>query len=127
MEELNLADRINLHYKIGNFVDIDFIPEEQYFIDKIDKIETFDEALDVAEELYAYCKQKKAEEKEEMDNMKMEMEFGEGTGMDDIQSNKGQDTDTTDEFEEREGEEDMDGQPQQNNDVVIEDLSLIHI
>ena len=122
IEDMNLADRINLHYKIGNFVDIDFIPEEQYFINKIDKIETFDEALDVAEELYAYCKQKKAEQKEEMDNMKMEMEFGEGTGMDDIQSNRGQDTDTTDEFEEREGEEDMDGQPLQNNDVVIEDF-----
>ena len=122
IEDMNLADRINLHYKIGNFVDIDFIPEEQYFINKIDKIETFDEALDVAEELYAYCKQKKAEEKEEMDNMKLEMESIKDTGMDDIQSNRGQDTDTTDQFEEKEGEEDMDGQPQQSNDVVIEDF-----
>ena len=119
MEELNLADRINLHYKIGNFVDIDFIPEEQYFINKIDKIETFDEALDVAEELYAYCKQQKAEEKEQMD---MEMESVNDTGTDDIQSNRGQDADTTDEFEEIQGEEDMEGQPQQNNDVVIEDF-----
>ena len=119
IEELNLADRINLHYKIGNFVDIDFIPEEQYFINKIDKIETFDEALDVAEELYAYCKQQKAEEKEQMD---MEMESVNDTGTDDIQSNRGQNTDTSDEFEEMQGEEDMEGQPQQNNDVVIEDF-----
>merc|ERR1712078_572396 len=59
VNDMNLADRINLHFKIGNFVDIDFIEEEQYFINKIDKIETFEEALDVAEELYAYCKKKK--------------------------------------------------------------------
>ena len=68
---------------------------------------------------------KKAEEKEEMDNMKLEMESIKDTGMDDIQSNRGQDTDTTDQFEEKEGEEDMDGQPQQSNDVVIEDFEDI--
>ena len=59
VDEMNLADRINLHHKIGNFVDIDFIPEEQYFIDKIDVIETFDEALDVAEELYDIVSRRK--------------------------------------------------------------------
>ena len=55
--------------RLETFFDIDFIPEEQYFIDKIDVIETFDEALDVAEELYAYCKEKRAEEKQKLEEM----------------------------------------------------------
>ena len=86
VDEMNLADRINLHYKIGNFVDIDFIPEEQYFIDKIDVIETFDEALDVAEELYAYCKEKKAEEKQKLEEMQ-QMKSDLGMDMEDMVGN----------------------------------------
>ena len=32
---MNLADKANLHFKIGNFVDIDFTSEESVLIDKI--------------------------------------------------------------------------------------------
>ena len=116
IEELNLADRINLHYKIGNFVDIDFIPEEQYFINKIDKIETFDEALDVAEELYAYCKQQKAEEKEKLDEMQSDnnIDFN-MEGMDSADS-------STDEKGEYEVAENTEGEPQASNEPIIEDF-----
>ena len=33
--DLNLADRANLYFKIGNFVDISFTDDEQVIIDKI--------------------------------------------------------------------------------------------
>lgn len=58
----NLADRANLHFKIGNFMPIEFTLEEQDIIDMIGSAETFDEALDAAEALYKYCKQKQNEE-----------------------------------------------------------------
>ena len=54
--DFNLADRANLYFKIGNFVDIIFTADEQVIIDKISNTETFDEASEVAEELYLFFK-----------------------------------------------------------------------
>ena len=38
---MTLPDRINLHFKLGNFVDIDFSIEESTFVARIDQCETF--------------------------------------------------------------------------------------
>ena len=55
---MNLADRINLHFKIGNFVEIPFKSlEESIFVKKVADCETFDDVLDIAEELYNFCKE----------------------------------------------------------------------
>jgi hypothetical protein len=59
---LNLADRANLYFKVGNFLSLDFTVEEQNIIKQIGDAETFDETLDAAEILYKYCKQKQQEE-----------------------------------------------------------------
>ena len=63
---MNLADRINLYFKIGNFVDISFNGFDESRIAKlVSETETFDEVLDAAEELYKYCKsQQKQQEKQ---------------------------------------------------------------
>ena len=74
--DFNLADRANLYFKVGNFVDISFTDDEQVIIDKINNIETFDEALKVAEELYLFCKKEK--EEEEMPNLTPPPEVQEG-------------------------------------------------
>jgi hypothetical protein len=58
----NLADRANLYFKVGNFLSLDFTVEEWEIIDQIGAAETFSEALDAAEVLYKYCKQKQQEE-----------------------------------------------------------------
>jgi len=62
IDKMNLADRANLYFKIGNFLSLDFTVKEQEIIDQIGAAETFAEALDAAEALYKYCKQKKQEE-----------------------------------------------------------------
>jgi hypothetical protein len=55
---MNLADRINLYFKIGNFVEIPFKSlEENIFVKKVDDCETFDDVLNIAEELYNFCKE----------------------------------------------------------------------
>jgi len=64
--DLNLADRANLYFKVGNFVDISFDSEEKILIQKIANVETFDDALRVAEELYLYCKKEKEEKVNDM-------------------------------------------------------------
>jgi len=66
--DFNLADRANLYFKVGNFVDISFDSEEQILIDKIAGTETFDDVLKVAEELYLFCKK---EQEEKVDDMEM--------------------------------------------------------
>jgi hypothetical protein len=60
---LNLADRANLYFKVGNFHNLDFNTEEKEIIDMIDGIETFEDALYAAEVLYKYCKKEKEQEK----------------------------------------------------------------
>ena len=52
----NLADRVNLHCKIGNFTNIPFNQEELEILKIVENTETFDDVLKAAEILYKYCK-----------------------------------------------------------------------
>ena len=61
---MNLADRTNLYFKVGNFIPLDFNPEEMGIVNLIAATETFADALFAAKELYNYCKK----EKEQQDN-----------------------------------------------------------
>ena len=71
LNTMNLADKANLHFKIGNFVDIDFTSEENVLIEKIANTETFDDVLNVAEELYNFCK-KQQEMKTKTDDLQVQ-------------------------------------------------------
>jgi hypothetical protein len=63
VDEMNLADRANLYFKIGNFADILIESgEETEIIDLIANSESFADVLIAAEELYKYCKKKQEEE-----------------------------------------------------------------
>ena len=60
---MNLADRANLWFKIGNYTQIPIESgEEKEIIDAIADTETFDDVLVVSEKLYKYCKEKKKTE-----------------------------------------------------------------
>ena len=88
LNTMNLADKANLHFKIGNFVDIDFTSEESVLIDKIANTETFDDVLDVAEELYNFCK-KQQEMKTKTDDL--QVQGGQEGGEDQPEVNNDQD------------------------------------
>lgn len=53
---LPLIDRINLHYKVGSYLNIQFNCEEQYYIDQINEIKTWEDVVHIAKELYQYAK-----------------------------------------------------------------------
>lgn len=58
ISKMNLADRANLYFKIGGYVDISIKDGiEKEIIDEIAKVETFDDVLLVAKKLYDYCKE----------------------------------------------------------------------
>ena len=77
VSKMNLADKANLYFKIGSFIDIDFNPEERVLIGKISDVETFEDVLDVAEELYNHCK-KQQEMKTKTDDLQVQGGQGEG-------------------------------------------------
>ena len=77
VNKMNLADKANLYFKIGKFVDIDFNLQERVLIQKISDAETFDDVLDVAEELYKYCK-KQQEMKTKTDDLQVQGGQSEG-------------------------------------------------
>ena len=56
LEDMGLADRINIHYKIGKFENVSFNEDEQDFVDKAFRTETFQDVLELAQELYEFIK-----------------------------------------------------------------------
>ena len=56
LEELNLIDRINLHFKGGTLHDIEFSDEENEFVEKVKNTVTWADVVRVTDELYEYAK-----------------------------------------------------------------------
>ena len=73
LNTMNLADKANLHFKIGNFVDIDFNTEENFLVSKIELAETFEEVLVLAKQLYDLTKQKIEEDRQERQEVENDM------------------------------------------------------
>jgi hypothetical protein len=67
IDTFNLADRVNLYFKIGNFISLDFTPEEEEIINLIGASESFADVLIAAEELYKYCKKEKEQQQKVSD------------------------------------------------------------
>ena len=79
----NLIDRINLFFKGQDGVE--FSDEEKVFVDRADKLETEDEVLDLAEELYKYM-----EDNPETDKHDNGESMGSGESAPDGESGKGE-------------------------------------
>ncbi len=83
VNDMGIADRLNLYFKVGNFIDIDFNEEEKTFVSMVKSAETFDDVLEYSKVIWEYAKEeleekKKEQEKIEEMNPKAEMEDGDG-------------------------------------------------
>ena len=56
ISKFNLADKINLHFKIGSFIDLSFTDREKEIVDLVFACETFDDVKSASQVLYDYCK-----------------------------------------------------------------------
>lgn len=63
LSKMNLADRVNLHFKIGNHIDVPFTDEELELVKMTGEAETFADAVLAAEAIYGYCKSQQPEQK----------------------------------------------------------------
>jgi hypothetical protein len=57
LKDLNLIDRINLHFKGGTLHDINFTDEENEFVEKVRNTVTWADVVRVTDELYEYAKE----------------------------------------------------------------------
>ena len=113
LDTMNLADKANLQFKIGSFVNITFNESESVLIKKIADTETFDDVLEVSKELYEFCK-KQQEMMTKTDNLEVQggQEGGEDQSMIETDQEPGIDQATneapqegSDEFDSEEPEE----------------------
>ena len=101
---LGLIDRINLHYKVGNHLDISFSGEESVFIDRIDKAQTWKEVVKICEDLYEYAKENESEtdmsdhewEDVMVDDDGEDADWDENYDPSDSESSEGEDTEKND-------------------------------
>ena len=68
-----LIDRINLYFKGGAALGIEFKPEEKRFLDRIDQVKTWDEVVAISKELYEYCRQELKDQYQEQKEMRKKM------------------------------------------------------
>jgi len=115
VNKLNLIDRINLRYKMGAYLPVAFNDDERAFLIDIDNAETWEQVVDVARRVYAYCKQQKEEQKSQINNMndlKEEMQQQrqqEQSEFEDFNDDSDEDADDSDDSDDSDLDEESDG------------------
>ena len=74
LSTMNIADRVNLFYKVGFFTDVPFSIKEKTLLDKINTCETFDDTLKVSKLLHEYCMEEVKKKREEEMNSESELD-----------------------------------------------------
>jgi hypothetical protein len=83
VDEMGIADRINLYFKVGNFIDIDFNDYEKTLVSMVKSAESFDDVLEYSKVIWEYAKEEleeKKKEQEKIEEMKAQVEMEDGDG-----------------------------------------------
>ncbi len=118
LDDFNIADRVNLHYKIGSWVDVPFSVSEKSIVGVIGNVETFDDTLSAAEALYNLCKKETEKKQKEKENNKEDFFLdNKDSGMDNTDSDvDDSNSDSVDDSDSNvEGDIDIDYQPTTNS------------
>lgn len=97
LTKLRLIDRINLHYKVGAFLNIQFSEDEQKILARIDAMESWDDVAALATELYELAKSE-PEYDFDLDDLMDDLGASVGTGeeLSDDESGESSDADGSD-------------------------------
>ena len=84
IQSLSFVDRLNIHTKVGEVVDISFTDEEQKLVDEVRACESWEDVLRVTQAVFDYSKEEQFETMQSMSSMgykdsddDMEDEYGE--------------------------------------------------
>ena len=101
--DMAFIDRLNLHFKLGTLVNLKFEGEEAEWVQKIEAAETFEDVMQISQDLYG---QQIEQAEQEMEEKVEELLSGvSGDQSDDDQDNEGTDTDGSDNNEDDDGEQ----------------------
>ncbi len=115
---MNIADRVNLHFKIGNFVKVPFTDTEMVVVNQCAAAVTFDDAIAAAEALYALHEQQKEEQQKTQEQVSASPE-----GTEQPQGNEGGESEEPEtEPTKGEGESLEGGSPQEEEDGEGEEV-----
>ena len=106
LSTFNLAYRMNIYYKVGSFAQFPFKDEEKQFLDNADNLETFEDALALAKEIFAYTKEELEKKQKEEAEAPNEAPVGEGGSnpQDGGEENPRPEEDIADDFNQGEGD-----------------------
>ena len=62
LSQYSLIDRMNLYFKAGTFIDIEFSDDENEFVTRAAQTETFEDVLLLCQDIYEYVNKKREEE-----------------------------------------------------------------
>ena len=103
INDMKFIDKINLYFKLGAFLCLEFNDIENQFITEIAQSETFDEVLDISNRVYQYSKQQQ-EARQKLEELAQTSEDNNNEDNDDSF-----DSDTKFEKVEEEGDDEIDG------------------
>ena len=63
-DDLLLIDKINLYFKAGFQCGVTFTPEEKQFVNRAERVETIEEVIQLANDIYAFSKEQMEERKQ---------------------------------------------------------------
>ena len=127
IDNFNLADRANLYFKIGSFLDLSFSTPEKEIITLIQNAETFTDTIAAAKALYNYCKQEQEKQKEfleQAEQAKLDFEHdSQGSGNSDTSGDSDNESSVSDSDSSASMEDRGDSTP--SNDRVVDSGSTI--
>ena len=65
LEALNLIDRINLYFKAGFQCGVKFTQDEKEFVNRAERVETIDEVIELANDIYQFSKEQAEKRKQQ--------------------------------------------------------------
>ena len=117
LNNLSFIDRINLYFKIGAFHNIAFSDEENEFVTRICQAETFQDVLEISQDIYDYLKQQ--ETKQEIDAPAPQT--GSEGGGDTVDSQE--ENEQSESQEEGEGDDESEGESGEESDDFDEPMA----
>lgn len=125
INSMGLIDRINTYFKCGVSSGVEFAKEERVWLKRIDDAETWEQVVQIAEELFASEKEKAEQEQQEQQEAESEeaedQEDDEEDFGDDISNGSSTDEEDEEEGDDEESETDSSGEDSDDFDDLFND------
>jgi len=122
-DDLLLIDKINLYFKVGFNCGVTFSPDEKAFVNRAERTETVNDVIQLAQDIYAYSKEKAEERKQKMKQQGIEEgdDGDDDEGMDPLDYDFDIDDQFDDEMEDDSELKNMKTQSKQNDEKAEDD------